>query len=434
MTEKYILDDNDVPRKWFNILPKLPVPLAPPLHPATNEPVGPEDLAPLFPMELIKQEMSGDEYIDIPEEIRDAYLQVGRPTPLYRAERLEKHLGTPAKIYYKREDVSFVGSHKANTAIAQAYYNAKEGTERLSTETGAGQWGSALSLGCRMFDLECLVYMVKVSYEQKPYRGILMETYGSKVIPSPSTTTDAGKKMLATDKNHPGSLGGAISEAIEVAAKDDKTKYSLGSVLNHVLLHQTVVGQETLKQLEMADVTPDVMLGCVGGGSNFAGFTLPAIGQKLSGKMKDLRFVAIEPKSCPTLTGGEYKYDFGDVIGMTPLLMMYTLGHEFIPPRIHAGGLRYHGDAPIISNLYNSKIIEAKAYDQLQTFEAGVTFTRTEGLLPAPETNHVIKAAIDEAMEAKKKNEERVIVFNFSGHGLLDLNGYKDFQEGNLEA
>jgi len=434
MTEKYILDENELPKKWFNILPKLPEPLAPPLHPATNEPIGPDDLAPLFPMGLIKQEMSGEPYIDIPAEIRDAYLQVGRPTPLYRAERLEKHLGTPAKIYYKREDVSFVGSHKANTALAQAYYNAKEGTERIVTETGAGQWGSALSMGCQMFDMECLVYMVKISYEQKPYRGILMETYGSKVIASPSTTTEAGKKMLAEQDNHPGSLGGAISEAIEVAVKDDKAKYSLGSVLNHVMLHQTVVGQEVLKQLEMAEVKPDVMLGCVGGGSNFSGFCFPAVDKKLSGEWKDMRFVAVEPKSCPTLTGGEYKYDFGDAVGMTPLLLMYTLGHDFVPSRIHAGGLRYHGAAPTLCNLYHNKVIEAKAYDQLETFEAGVMFTRTEGLLPAPETNHVIKAAIDEALEAKKKNEERVIVFNFSGHGLLDLNGYKDFNEGNLKA
>ncbi len=429
---KILLDMDEMPKKWYNILSDLPEPFPPYMHPAKNEPIGPEDLAPLFSMELIKQEVSQDRYIDIPEEVRDAYYHVGRPTPLYRATRLEKYLKTPAKIYYKREDVSFAGSHKPNTAIAQAYYNKKEGIEKLTTETGAGQWGSALSLGCSLFDLECEVFMVRVSYNQKPYRRILMELYGSKVHPSPSDITNSGKKFLEQDSEHSGSLGIAISEAIEVAAGNETTHYALGSVLNHVLLHQTVVGQEVLMQFEKIDTTPDVMIGCVGGGSNFSGFMYPALGRKLRGESNGTKFIAVEPESCPTLTKGEYKYDFGDSAGLTPLMMMYTLGHDFVPSPIHAGGLRYHGDAPSICLLHKTGHVDAVAYNQLETFEAGSIFINTEGLIPAPETCHAIKAAIDEALECKKTGEEKVIAFNFSGHGLLDLQGYGDFLEKKL--
>lgn len=430
---KVLLDQDEVPKRWYNILPDLPEPLPPPINPATKEPIGPEALAPIFPMELIKQEMSPERYIDIPEEVREAYLRVGRPTPLYRARRLEKALNTPAKIYYKREDVSFAGSHKPNTAIAQVYYNMKEGVEKLTTETGAGQWGTALALGCALFDLACEVFMVRVSYDQKPYRRIIMELYGSSVHASPSDKTNAGRAILEKDPNHPGSLGIAISEAIETAATADNTKYSLGSVLNHVMMHQTVVGQEVLLQFEKIDVKPDVMIGCVGGGSNFAGFAYPMLGRKLRGEDNSTKFLAVEPKGCPTLTKGEYKYDFGDTAQTTPLLMMYTLGHDFVPSPIHAGGLRYHGDAPTISLLHKTGDIDAVAYDQLSTFEAGKLFTKTEGIVPAPETSHAIKAVIDEAIEAKKKGEERVIAFNFSGHGMLDLKGYADFLAGNLK-
>lgn len=429
---KILLDMDEMPKKWYNILSDLPEPFPPYLHPVKNEPIGPEDLAPLFSMELIKQEVSQDRYIDIPEEVRDAYYHVGRPTPLYRATRLEKYLKTPAKIYYKREDVSFAGSHKPNTAIAQAYYNMKEGIEKLTTETGAGQWGSALSLGCSLFDLECEVFMVRVSYNQKPYRRILMELYGSKVHPSPSDITNSGRKFLEQDSKHSGSLGIAISEAIEVAAGNETTHYALGSVLNHVLLHQTVVGQEVLMQFEKIDTTPDVMIGCVGGGSNFSGFIYPALGRKLRGESNGTKFIAVEPESCPTLTKGEYKYDFGDSAGLTPLMMMYTLGHDFVPSPIHAGGLRYHGDAPSICLLHKTGHVDAVAYNQLETFEAGSIFINTEGLIPAPETCHAIKAAIDEALECKKTGEEKVIAFNFSGHGLLDLQGYGDFLEKKL--
>jgi len=431
---KVLLDQDEMPRKWYNILPDLPEPLPPPLNPATKEPIKPEELAPIFPMSLIKQEMSQDEYIDIPEEVMEAYLRVGRPTPLYRARRLEKYLKTPAKIYYKREDVSFVGSHKPNTAIAQAYYNMKDGMERLATETGAGQCGSALALGCALFDLDLTVFMVKVSYEQKPYRRILMQLYGAEVVPSPSNKTEFGRKVLEQNPNHSGSLGVAISEAIEVVVGDEKARYALGSVLNHVLLHQTVVGQETLKQFEKIDVVPDVMIGCVGGGSNFGGFIYPALGRKLRKESDKTRFVGVEPEACPTLTEGRYEYDFGDTAGMTPLMMMYTMGHDFVPSPIHAGGLRYHGDAPTLSLLKKTGCIEAVAYGQLQTFEAGKTFMMTEGICPAPETNHAIRAAIDEALEAKKTGEERVIAFNLSGHGLLDLGGYGAFLAGKLKA
>ncbi len=433
MEVKYLLDIDEMPKKWYNILPDLPEPLPPPLNPKTKEPVKPSDLEPIFPKELIKQEVSDKRYIDIPDEVIEAYLRLGRPTPLYRARRLEEYLNTPAKIFYKREDVSFSGSHKPNTAVAQAYYNKKEGVETLVTETGAGQWGTALSLACAMFNLKCKVFMVRVSYNQKPYRRIIMQLYGAKVYPSPSDKTEFGRKLLKENPEHPGSLGIAISEAIETVVKDEKAKYSLGSVLNHVLLHQTIIGQELLLQLEKADVKPDVMIGCVGGGSNFAGFSYPLLGKVLRKEADGIRFLAVEPKACPTLTKGEYKYDFGDTAGLTPLIKMYTLGHDFVPSPIHAGGLRYHGDAPTLCLLYDKGYIEAKAYDQVSTFEAGAIFAKTEGIVPAPESNHAIKAAIDEALEAKKKGEERVIVFNLSGHGLLDLKGYMDFLEGKLK-
>ncbi len=430
---KVLLEQDEMPKRWYNILPDLPEPLPPIINPDTKEPIGPSDLAPLFPMELIKQEVSTDRYIDIPEEVREAYFQIGRPSPLYRARRLEKALNTPAKIYYKREDVSFAGSHKPNTAIAQAYYNMKEGVEKIATETGAGQWGTALSLGCALFDITCEVFMVRISYDQKPYRRIIMELYGSKVHPSPSTVTNTGRAFLEKDPNHTGSLGLAISEAVEVAATNDDTKYSLGSVLNHVLMHQTFVGQETQLQFDKIDTKPDVMIGCVGGGSNFGGFIYPALGKKLRGEDNSTRFLAVEPKGCPTLTRGEYRYDHGDTARLIPLVKMYTLGCDFVPSPIHAGGLRYHGNSPSLSLLHKTGNLEAVAYDQLTTFEAGSMFARTEGLVPAPETNHAIKAAIDEAIDAKKKNEKRIIAFNFSGHGLLDLKGYADFIAGRLK-
>jgi tryptophan synthase beta chain len=430
---KVQLDLEEMPKKWYNVLADVPEPLPPPLNPGTKEPIGPEDLAPLFPMELIKQEVSQDRYIDIPEEVRDALFQIGRPTPLYRAKRLEKYLNTPAKIYYKREDVSFAGSHKPNTAIAQAYYNMKEGVEALTTETGAGQWGTALSLAGALFGIDVEVYMVGISFRHKPYRRTIMELYGGHVFSSPSDRTDFGKSLIAQDPDHPGSLGIAISEAIEMAVKSGGTKkYSLGSVLNYVCMHQTVVGQETLLQFEKIDTTPDVMIGCVGGGSNFAGFINPAMGQKLRGENDSTKFIGVEPASCPTLTEGEYKYDFGDTACTTPLLMMYTLGHDFVPSPIHAGGLRYHGDAPSLCLLKKLGLFDAVSYDQLETFEAGKIFSRVEGLVPAPETTHAIKAAMDQALECKKTGEEKVIAFNFSGHGLLDLKGYGDYLAGDM--
>ena len=430
---KVTLQPEETPKRWYNILADLPEPLDPPLHPGTGKPIGPADLAPLFPMGLIKQEVSADRYIDIPPEVREIYMHVGRPTPLYRASRLEKHLGTPAKIYYKREDVSFAGSHKPNTAIAQAYYNMKEGVENICTETGAGQWGSALALAGAFFDINIKVFMVRASYDQKPHRKTLMNMYGAEVNPSPSDKTDYGRSVLAKDPKHPGSLGIAISEAIETVVKSGgKAKYSLGSVLNHVLLHQTVIGQETLLQLEKIDEKPDVMIGCFGGGSNYGGFILPAMGKKLRGELKGTRFVAVEPQSCPKNTKGEYRYDFGDTAGMTPKLMMYTLGHDFVPSPIHAGGLRYHAGAPILGKLQKLGLTESVAYDQQATFEAGALFTNVEGLLPAPESCHAIRAAIDEAMVCKERNEAKTIVFNLSGHGLLDLKGYEDYMAGNL--
>jgi len=430
-TQRILLGIEDLPKSYYNILPDLPKPLPPPLNPGTKEPIGPEALAPIFPKEIIRQEVSQNRYEPIPEELREAYIRLGRPTPLCRATRLEKFLGTPARIYYKREDLSPVGSHKTNTAIAQAYYAMKEGVERLSTETGAGQWGSALAYATNYFVLKCTVFMVRVSYDQKPYRKHLMELYGARVFPSPSDQTSYGRKLLENNGHSPGSLGIAISEALESAVTGTNSKYSLGSVLNHVLMHQTVIGQETLKQLALADETPDVFVGSVGGGSNFAGFTYPAIGERLKGR-SEARFVAVEPTSVPSMTKGRYEYDFGDTAETTPLLKMYTLGHAFVPPRIHAGGLRYHGAAPSLSLLVDEGIVEPRAFDQVSTFEAGQLFARTEGLVPAPETCHAIQGAIELAKEAKRRNEAKVIVFNFSGHGLLDLEGYHQFMAGTL--
>ncbi|MDD5112230.1 MAG: TrpB-like pyridoxal phosphate-dependent enzyme [Candidatus Altiarchaeota archaeon] len=425
---KIILDENDLPKDWYNINADLPSPLPPPLNPGTGKPLGPQDLAPIFPMELIKQEMSLERHIKIPEEVREVY-RLWRPSPLYRAFRLEKALKTKAKIYYKWEGVSPAGSHKPNTAIAQAYYNMKEGVSRLATETGAGQWGSALSFAANLFGLKCTVYMVKVSYEQKPYRRIMMETWGAEVFPSPTNKTNSGRAILKQDPKCPGSLGIAISEAVEDAATHEDTKYSLGSVLNHVLMHQTVIGIEAKKQLEMVGEYPDVVMGCVGGGSNFAGISFPFLHDKLKGDKKDLRAVAVEPTACPTLTRGIYAYDFGDTAQLTPLVKMYTLGHTFIPDTIHAGGLRYHGAAPQLCLLAKEKVIEAKAYNQIECFKAAELFARTEGFIVAPETSHVIKAVIDEARGCK---EEKTILFNNSGHGNFDMASYDAFHQGKL--
>lgn len=428
---KILLGENDIPRKWYNILPDMPTPLSPPLNPETLEPIGPKDLSPLFPMELIKQEVSQDRFIPIPDEIRDIYA-LWRPSPLYRAHHLEAALKTPAKIYYKYEGVSPAGSHKPNTAIAQAYYNMKEGIQRLATETGAGQWGSALALATTYFDLKCTVYMVKISFNQKPYRRSLMRLWGADVIPSPSNLTDSGKKILSKDPDSPGSLGIAISEAIEDAARHEDTHYSLGSVLNHVMLHQTIIGQEAKKQLAQVDEYPDYIIGCVGGGSNFAGISFPFLSDKISG-LKDVNVIAVEPTACPSLTGGEFRYDFGDTAGLTPLLKMYTMGHEYIPPAIHAGGLRYHGDSPIVSQLYADKLIDAVAYDQTDVFAAAVRFARSEGIVPAPESAHAIKCAIDTALECKKNGEKKTILFNLSGHGHFDMGAYDSYFSGNMK-
>jgi len=428
---KVFLSEKEMPDKWYNIQADLPNPLPPPLHPVTHKPIGPDDLAPLFPMGLIMQEMSQERWIDIPEELIDLY-RIWRPSPMHRAVRLEKALDTPAKIYFKNESVSPPGSHKPNTAVAQAYYNKKEGVKKLTTETGAGQWGSALSFACKIFDMECEVYMVRASYDQKPYRRIMMETWGASVTPSPSNTTEAGRSILAKDPDSSGSLGMAISEAIEVAVKDDNAKYALGSVLNHVMLHQTIVGLETKKQMEIFGDYPDILIGCVGGGSNFSGFAFPFIKDKLSGEKKDLKVLAVEPTACPTLTKGVYAYDMGDNVGLAPLVKMHTLGHTFVPPPIHSGGLRYHGDAPLLSLLMREGLVEAKAYHQNPVFEPAVMFARTEGFLPAPETAHAIKAVIDEALECKESGEEKVIVFNFSGHGHFDLASYDAYLNGKL--
>ncbi len=429
--KKILLSEKDMPKKWYNVLPDLPEELPPPINPATGKPVTPEDLLPIFPRGLIEQEMSPERWIEIPDDVLRAY-SLWRPTPLVRAKALEEYLGTPARIYYKNESVSPPGSHKPNTAVAQAYYNKVEGVRRLTTETGAGQWGSALSFACNLFDLKCTIYMVRISFEQKPYRKSLMQAWGAEVFPSPTDRTEAGRKIRASDPDSPGSLGIAISEAVEDAATHEDTKYSLGSVLNHVLLHQTVVGLETKEQLALVDEEPDVLIGCVGGGSNFAGFFLPFVPDKLKDG-KDIRFVAAEPTSCPTLTKGLYAYDFGDTVGLTPLLKMYTLGHNFVPPKIHAGGLRYHGDAPVLCLLVKKGVVEAVAYRQNAVFEAAVTFARTEGIVPAPETAHAIEAVIDEALKCKETGQERTIVFNFSGHGHFDMSAYDQYFSGKLE-
>ena len=423
------LSEEHIPEAWYNVLPDLPKPLEPPLHPATRQPVGPDDLAPLFPMGLIEQEVSGERYIEIPAEVREIY-KIWRPTSLVRATRLEKHLQTPARIYFKNEGESPAGSHKPNTAVAQAYYNKKEGVRKLTTETGAGQWGSALSMGCNFFGLELQVFMVRSSFQQKPYRRVLMETWGAKVQPSPSDMTETGRKVLEKYPDTPGSLGIAISEAIELAVQGDDVKYSLGSVLNHVLLHQTVIGLEAKKAFEVIDDYPDMVIGCVGGGSNFGGTALPFVKEKVDGS--DIRIIAVEPTSCPTLTGGRFEYDFGDIAEMTPLLLMYTLGHDFVPPASHAGGLRYHGDSPIVSLLVKEGLVEARAYHQVEVFEAAVTFARTEGFVPAPETSHAVKAVIDEAVKCRESGEPKCIFFNFSGHGYLDLSAYDDYLAGKL--
>ncbi len=429
---KFVLDEKDIPSKWYNIQADFKTPAPAVLHPGTGQPIGPQDLAPLFPMELIKQEVSQERWIEIPDGIRDV-LRLWRPSPLYRARRLEKVLGTPAHIYYKYEGVSPAGSHKPNTAAAQAYYNKKEGVTRISTETGAGQWGSALAMACNFFGLQCKVYMVKVSYQQKPYRRIMMETWGAQVVPSPSPDTQSGKKILAQDPNSPGSLGIAISEAVEDAATRDDTKYSLGSVLNHVLMHQTVIGLEAKKQMEKADDEADIVIACAGGGSNFAGLAFPFAADKLAGKKKKLRLIAVEPSACPSLTKGKYVYDFGDTVGLAPLVKMHTLGHDFIPPSLHAGGLRYHGMAPLVSKLYDDKIIEAVAVPQISTFQAAIQFARSEGIIPAPEAAHAIRVAIDEALRCKREGKRQTILFNLSGHGHFDLGAYEAFLAGTLQ-
>jgi tryptophan synthase beta chain len=427
---KIVLDESELPTQWYNLLADLPVPPPPPLHPGTLQPVGPDDLAPLFPMELIGQEVSTDRYIDIPGAVLDVY-KLWRPSPLYRAYRLEKALQTPARIYYKYEGVSPAGSHKPNTAVPQAYYNAQAGVRRLTTETGAGQWGTALAFACAQFGLACEVWQVRASYDQKPYRRIMIETFGGTVYPSPSDRTEAGRAILAKDPDSTGSLGIAISEAVEVAAKAEDTKYALGSVLNHVLLHQTVIGEETLLQLAKVDETPDLIVGCTGGGSNFAGLFFPFLREKLAGRISPV-IRAVEPAACPSLTRGVYAYDFGDTAGMTPLIKMHTLGHDFIPDPIHAGGLRYHGMSPIISHLYEQGLMEAVAKPQLECFAAGVQFARTEGIVPAPEPTHALAAAIEEAVRCRESGEERVILTALCGHGHLDLPAYEAYLSGTM--
>ena len=428
---KIVLDLDEIPRAWYNILPDLPAPLPPPLHPGTKEPVGPAAFEPIFPKEIIRQEMSGNATEPIPEELREAYLRLGRPTPMVRATRLEAFLKTPARIYYKREDLSPVGSHKPNTAIAQAYFARREGVEAYATETGAGQWGSAVALATSYFGMRSKVFMVRVSYDQKPYRKHLMRLLGAEVYPSPSDQTSFGKALREKDPDNPGSLGIAISEALEAADTTPNTKYSIGSVLNHVLMHQTVIGLEARKQFELADLEPDYMVGSVGGGSNFGGFAYPTVGERLHGR-SETRFIAVEPESVPSMTRGRYEYDFGDTAGMTPLIKMFTLGHDFMPPRIHAGGLRYHGSAPTLSVLLDAGIVEPRAVPQLTTFQAAEIFAKTEGLVPAPETAHAIRGAIDLALEAKAKGQASVIAFNYSGHGLLDMEGYAQYLAGTL--
>jgi len=428
---QYNLPQNRIPEAWYNIVADLPTPMAPPLHPGTLKPLCADDLAPIFPMNLIEQEMSQEREIEIPDPVRQVYAQ-WRPAPLFRARRLEKALDTPAKIYYKYEGVSPAGSHKPNTAVPQAYYNKLAGTKRLSTETGAGQWGSSLAMACAFFGIECKVYMVRVSYDQKPYRRALMEAYGASVTASPSVETEAGRAILAQMPDTSGSLGMAITEAVEIAAKDPGTKYALGSVLNHVLLHQTVIGLESIEQMELAGDDPDVIIACAGGGSNFAGLAMPYLGRKLKGK-SHARVVAVEPAACPTLTKGKFTYDFGDTGHLTPLMKMYTLGSSFVPPGIHAGGLRYHGMGPLVSHVMNLGLIEATTVQQLDAFAAGIQFARAEGIIPAPESNHAVAAAIREALVAKEEGKEKTILFVLSGHGHFDMQSYINYQAGKLE-
>ncbi len=430
MNTKILLPEDQIPKQWYNIIPDMPGPLAPVINPRTLQPVTPDDLLPIFPMALIEQEVSHQRWIDIPDEVRDIY-RLWRPSPLYRAHRLEKALGTPARIFYKHEGVSPAGSHKPNTAIPQAWYNKQAGIRRLATETGAGQWGSSLALACNFFGMECTVYMVKVSCTQKPYRKSMMQLWGAKVIPSPSEYTNAGRAILAHDPDNMGSLGIAISEAVEDAATHDDTCYSLGSVLNHVCMHQTVIGQEAKAQIEIAGCYPDVVIACCGGGSNFAGLAFPFIADRAAGK--NVRCVAVEPTSCPTLTKGVYAFDYGDQAKMAPIAMMYTLGHDFIPPGIHAGGLRYHGESPLVSQLLHAGQIEAKAYTQNACFEGAMLFAQSEGIVPAPESSHAIRAAIDEAVLAKEEGKEKTILFGLSGHGQLDMVAYDAYLSGALE-
>ncbi len=427
---KIMLDESEMPTQWYNIIPDLPAPPPPPLHPGTHEPVGPDDLAPLFPMDLIMQEVTTDRYVDIPGEVLDVY-RLWRPSPLFRAHRLEKALGTPARIYYKYEGGSPAGSHKPNTAVPQAFYNAKAGVKKLTTETGAGQWGTALAFACALFGLECEVWQVGASYDQKPYRKLMIETFGGTVHRSPSALTAAGRAQLELNPDHPGSLGIAISEAVEVAAQSDDTKYALGSVLNHVLLHQTIIGEEALLQLAKVGETPDLLVGCTGGGSNFAGLSFPFLREKMAGRMNPT-IRAVEPASCPSLTRGIYAYDFGDTAGMTPLMKMHTLGHDFIPDPIHAGGLRYHGMAPLISHVYELGLMEAIAIEQKECFAAGVQFARTEGIVPAPEPTHALAACVREALACKESGEEKVILTALCGHGHFDLASYEAYLDGRM--
>ncbi len=430
-TRKIYLEENEMPHQWYNVQADMPNKMLPPLHPGTKQPLGPEDLAPLFPMELIKQEVSQEKWIDIPEEVMDIY-RLWRPSPLIRARNFEKLLDAPVRIYFKNESVSPAGSHKPNTAVPQAYYNYKEGVKKITTETGAGQWGSALSFATQLFNIELQVFMVKVSYNQKPYRKSMMNTWGGNVVASPSNLTEAGRKVLEMDPNSPGSLGIAISEAVEAAVKDDAAKYSLGSVLNHVLLHQTIIGEEAIRQFSKTHDYPDVVIGCFGGGSNFAGISFPFLRLNLT-QDKKTRLVAVEPESCPKLTRGVFHYDFGDTMGMTPLLPMFTLGHNFMPPAIHAGGLRYHGAGPIVSQLLKDKLIEATAVHQIESFEAGVKFARAEGIIPAPESTHAIAQVIKEADKAREEGKKRTILFNLSGHGLVDMASYDQYFAGQLQ-
>jgi tryptophan synthase beta chain len=429
-TVKYLLPESEIPKHWYNVVADLPEQLPPPLHPGTKEPIGPDDLAPLFPMEIIMQEVSTEREIEIPDPVRSIYKQ-WRPAPLYRARNLEKLLDTPAKIYYKYEGVSPSGSHKPNTAVPQAFYNAQEGVKKITTETGAGQWGSSLAYAGALFGIDVQVFMVKVSFQHKPYRKALMESFGAKCIASPSEITNSGRAILEKDPESSGSLGIAISEAVEIAATNDDTKYALGSVLNHVLMHQSIVGLESIKQMEMAGDYPDVIVGCTGGGSNFAGIAFPFLGQKLRGG-SDIEIVAVEPSACPSLTKGQYAYDFGDTGQMTPLVKMHTLGSSFIPPAFHAGGLRYHGMAPLVSHIKDLGLIDAVSYSQLEIFEAGVKFARAEGIIPAPEANHAVKGAIVEAMKCKKEGKSKTILFNLCGHGHFDMQAYTDYFAGKL--